>query len=293
VLYTNGGATITPLGYLTPPAGPATYSSRALALSNDGQVVYGYSFDASNKQVAFRWTQATGYVSLGLVAPSDTSSSPTPRGVSSDGSVMIGTRFLSAGVTTLGYRYTTSGGFQTIPTLSGGTWSSALAVTADGNTVLVQADSSAFPNGEAAFWTPTGGYTLLGSPDASLRAEGGLGGLTSDGSAAVVAFANASNVPFTFILNHNGYLNLQSVLTANGVDLTGWSSLYADGISPDGRLIYGFGLHNGSEEGFVAELPAGFVATAIPEPSTYAALAGLAALGFVTYRRRDRRRQHV
>ncbi len=65
------------------------------------------------------------------------------------------------------------------------------------------------------------------------------------------------------------------------LDLAGWSLTGAMDISPDGQWIVGYGINpTGQTEGFRLQL------AAIPEPSTYAALAGLGALGLAVWRRR-------
>jgi hypothetical protein len=47
---------------------------------------------------------------------------------------------------------------------------------------------------------------------------------------------------------------LESVLTAAGVDLSGWKLEWATGVSADGLAIAGYGTYNGTTRGFLATL---------------------------------------
>jgi len=280
--YTFNGTTAT-YGSTTPllPIINPNTQNAANAISRDGSVVYGFT---GNGNVVTRWTSASGtLVNLGTAVSGDTGSIPAGRGVSSDGSVMVGTRTLADGVTTKAFTY--NGTFTTIGTLSGGTNSQSLAVSADGSVVFGTSESTLHPNGEAFFWTAAGGFTALGSPN-DAWIPNGLGGITADGSVAIVDFENGST-PNSYLFNSHGMYSLSSVLTAAGVDFSGWSNLSAQGISPDGQLIYGHGLHGADIEGFVAEVPSGLV-SAIPEPSTDGVLGGFTALCFALVVRRER-----
>lgn len=248
------------------------------AISRDGAVVYGFA-NVPGGMVSTRWTAGTGQVSLGQIG-SDVANIPSPRAISSDGSVMVGTTTLNdlAG-TTNAFIYRSTGGFTNIGTLAGGTNSQSVGVSGDGSLVFGSSQSTAHPNGEAFFWNAnTSTFTALGTPNDSLVAQ--FGGITGDGSAGVLTFGDNAGSPSSFvteIYNSHGMYDLATVFAAGGVSTSGWSNLFVWGISPDGQLIYGTGNLNGTNQGFVAELPLGLVA-AIPEPSTYAALGGLAAL---------------
>lgn len=280
--YTFNGTAAT-YGSTTPllPNVSAGNQNAANAISRDGSVVYGFT---GNGNLVTRWTSASGTLAnLGTAVSGDTGSIPAARGVSSDGSVMVGTRTLADGVTTKAFTY--NGTFTTIGTLSGGTNSQSLAVSANGSIVFGTSESTLHPNGEAFFWTSSGGFTALGTPN-DAWIPNVLGGITADGSVAIVDFENGST-PNSYLFNSHGMFSLTSVLTAGGVDFSGWSNLGAQGISPDGQLIFGQGLHGGNIEGFVAEIPSGLV-SAIPEPTTYALLGGFAAMAFTVIARRKR-----
>jgi hypothetical protein len=107
----------------------------------------------------------------------------------------------------------------------------------------------------------------------------------SDNGSVVVGIGNSASGTEAFLwTSGGGIVSLATFLTGQGVDLTGWSSLdEAFGITGDGSTIVGYGYHNGNAEAFIVS-----GLTAIPEPSAYAALAGLLALGFVHWRRQRR-----
>jgi hypothetical protein len=45
------------------------------------------------------------------------------------------------------------------------------------------------------------------------------------------------------------------MLTAGGVNLAGWTLTNATGISANGKVIVGYGTHNGVTEGWFVRLP--------------------------------------
>jgi hypothetical protein len=49
----------------------------------------------------------------------------------------------------------------------------------------------------------------------------------------------------------NGMVDLKVWLASNGVDMTGWDLRQATDVSQDGKIIVGWGIHNGLEESFV------------------------------------------
>lgn len=64
------------------------------------------------------------------------------------------------------------------------------------------------------------------------------------------------------------------------------------GIADGDSVSFGFNIRNGGDAGNNAHVGfSNLSVTAVPEPGTYAALIGLAALGFVVYRRRKARQQ--
>ena len=56
--------------------------------------------------------------------------------------------------------------------------------------------------------------------------------------------------------------------TPEGIDVKaqGWTELGVLGLSPDGTLLFGGGVHNDQFEGWVAEFPSGYLASFNPQP---------------------------
>jgi probable HAF family extracellular repeat protein len=130
-------------------------TSIAYASSADGSVVVGDSSNGVNAR-AFRWTAGGGMVDLGTLPGGLTAYA---RGVSADGSVIVGSANVSPSITRA-FRWTVGGGMADLGTLSGGGSSQAFAVSANGSIVVGQAVlGSSF---HAFLWSPAGGMTDIG-----------------------------------------------------------------------------------------------------------------------------------
>jgi uncharacterized membrane protein len=53
----------------------------------------------------------------------------------------------------------------------------------------------------------------------------------------------------------NGMRSLATVLTNAGADVSAWTLSQATGVSSNGKVIVGWGSHNGTEEAWIARLP--------------------------------------
>lgn len=127
---------------LSPDAG-----TLAFAVSRDGSVVVGTSLNVPGGG-AFRWTQASGVVSLGNLA---FGSRPEARGVSSDGSVIVGTVFTpflvipAISISFLeAFRWTEATGMVALGTPGPGTFSGATGVSGDGSVIVGFRDGGTF-----------------------------------------------------------------------------------------------------------------------------------------------------
>jgi len=129
--------------------------SEAMAISWDGSVVVGGSDYTSGKTQAFRWTQASGMVGLGMLSGGARSSG---RGVSADGSIVVGDSESSSG--TQAIYWTQAGGLVGLGDLSGGSFNSqALATNGDGSVIVGYGNTAA---GQRAFlWTQDSGMVAL------------------------------------------------------------------------------------------------------------------------------------
>lgn len=239
----------------------------AFAASVDGSVIVG-----QNNYHPFRWTETGGMVDLGTLTA-------TSRGVSADGSVVVGNGWSYAG--SYGFLWTSTDGFQTVPT----SWDGAFGVSADGSVVVGQTQScQAFrwtevggtvelphlpgDSGSAAYGVSADGLVVVGysggpsstaclwngDPVSGVVAIGGqtirsnaMFGVSADGS-LVVGEAKSDYEPFIWDSTH-GTQSLSDWFAANGLNpyADGWSYMSVTDISDDGRTIVGWGNHNGGE----------------------------------------------
>jgi probable HAF family extracellular repeat protein len=184
VTFPAQAASFQGLGFL--PGG--IVNSRANGVSTDGSVVVGSSTNANGISEAFRWTQATGMVGLGILPGANFDNFTTATGVSADGSVVVGAgAFLSSSSSGFRvFRWTEGTGMTILENLLGGgsLRSAANGVSADGSIVVGNANGA---NGLEAFrWTQATGMvglgylSFIGSFDSSSAAE-----VSADGSVVV------------------------------------------------------------------------------------------------------------
>ena len=247
--------------------------SSAVAISDDGSVLYGSTSQTIggvnlNRAVRFDLSNLPSgdSILIPLLNAGDTTNGPAARGTSSDGSVMVGTSFGGpAGANAFRYEHGNPGTVTAIPRLPGGTFNRGLAVSTDGNLTLVAGDNmpGAIPNNELYLHHDlTDVITRLGSPNTAWGVSGSPG-MTGDGSVVAATFAplcapapcTAPPNRYAYFRNSRGWFRLESALAIQGVFLPnlGWLDLQITGISRDGTLVFGQGMHNGNPEGFVAE----------------------------------------
>ena len=120
-----------------------------------------------------------------------------------------------------------------------GDGSIASAISADGK-VIVGRDGAA----QATRWVGSGIPTSLGS-------TGLAKAVNSDGSAIV---GDTGSEAFLWTAAA-GLKTINSLLTGQGVSLEGWTLSTATGISGNGKVIVGYGNHNGATEGWFVRFP--------------------------------------
>jgi len=244
---------------------PTGWQSAARGVSGDGLIVVGGGniVDEYNQgwNRAYRWSASTGMQSIGTLTQGSNSNA---LGVNFDGSVIVGESYNQA------FRWTSGSGMVGLGFLAGQSSSLASAINGDGSTIIGHSGQSGFQ------WTSTGGMqSLTGAWSGSYRPRA----LTADGSIIVGAHAIGSNWTAMVWDESNTAITLGEYLSAHSVSLTGWSSLTdARGISADGRYIVGYGVYEGQQRGFVADIGV------IPAPGAIALL-GMAGI-FGTRRRR-------
>src|SRR5262245_27722036 len=132
--------------------GVAPPFSSATAVSSDGSVIAGVLIGRGGFE-AFRWTQASGPLSLGFMPGGSTSE---PRGVSGDGSVIVGRGDTSFGGN-LAFPWTQNDGMIFLGDLPGSTLLSlANGVSADGSVIVGSSVSGKVRSPEAFRWTQVG-----------------------------------------------------------------------------------------------------------------------------------------
>jgi len=299
--------------------------SEAFGVNRDGTIVVGSSStftDPSgvNNRMTFKWTSGGGIQGLGYGYQTGYESG---QDVSSDGSVIVGGANIASG-NSIGYRWTSPGGFQTLVNQTNFSASSS-AVSDDGNTVVGNSQPSDVNH--AWIWTPGSGTQLLanlagfnqsmtfgmsgngnyvvgqatnsgGSECAVLWINGvpqAISPLASyvaysvsdDGS--VVVGSTGFNLPPFYWTSANGLQSLASVLALDQISVpAGWTLARVSAVSGDGLSMTGYGTDPaGHTEAWYAQLD-----PAVPEPGT-GTLAIVLLLVVGSHRRRCRRGNEV
>ncbi len=215
----------------------------AYGISADGAVVVGYI-----DNFPFRWTQAGGYETLGILPGGFHAAA---WAVSGDGNVIAGTSF---GGGDRPFIWTRAGGMQPIGYLgSGFPLSTSEDISTDGTTIVGNGyDGSA---ARAFRWRSSSGLQDIGILSGKTEAE--VHGTNADGSVTVgVCWSNQGENTFTATMwsDSNGVVDLNIYLPAIGINLAGWNLTSASDVSDDGMTIAGYGIHNGVTEAWVATL---------------------------------------
>lgn len=261
----------------TAPTGMVSLGTGQLAFAANasGSAVFG-RFD----RTAGRWTAAAGWVGLGFPTGYNTS---TARGVSSDGSVVVGYAINTLNNNMQGFRWTAQTGMVALGLLPWAAYGYAFATNADGSVVVgfnATNNFGAANNIEAFRWTASTGVIGLGRLPGDNFSQAYA--VSADGS-VIVGF----NGPNAFIWTPTyGMKSIQDILIADGLNLNGWSLSSAIGISADGTVIVGNGIDpSGHTEAWIANL----APTATPLPAALPLFAsGLGVIGLIALRRKRR-----
>ncbi len=252
------GAGIVDLGTLDPPNN-ATRSSFATDVGDNGSVIVGHSQTSTGATHAFRWTAGGGMVDLGTgLGPAGNSAA---FGVSGDGSIVVGQSDFppTPGLftnTRQAFRWTQAGGFQTLGTINGIPNSIALAVTADGSTIVgrairsIPSGASSISRSRAFRWTEAGGMVDLGVLPGD---EHSSAVAVSDDGTIVVGISSTALIDNNGVgqgLRHDeknsrafywtqagGIKNLTQLLADAGVDMSRDPLVAATGMTPDAKWI--------------------------------------------------------
>ncbi len=238
-------------------------ASSASAVSGDGSVIVGYATaPATGERRLVRWTNGGSPQELGSPGGSN---SVAPRSVSRDGSVVSGMTF--DGPQPGLWRWTQTQGFENLgsfgaatPLLNGG--------SADASVLVGTAYDTSFP--ESAFrWSVPAGFVQLDPLSNYSEARA----LATNGAGNIVVGSCGSEAQGTSVACLWGEsllpIDVGGHFTSLGLDLTGWTLTNCTGVSDDGTVFTGRGIHNGVVAGWVVTIPA-------PGTTLPMALAGIA-----------------
>lgn len=174
------------------------------------------------------------------------------NGISADATTVVGSGSSTDDDGGLAFRWRSGTGMVELPELSDGLrLSEALGCSADGNVIVGYSYNAA---GQQAVRWVNDTIELIGDlPGGAVNANALA--VNADGS-VVVGRSNAGNGQEAFIWTQaDGMQKLATVLTAKGLNLTGWILREARGISADGLTITGYGVNpQGQNEAYVAYL---------------------------------------
>ena len=251
--------------------------TRADDMSDDGSTIVGYSQTAAAPNGAgYRWNQANGIENIGtLSAPYNVWS--WARGISADGSTIVGqSNSFSSGHA---FRWSESGGFVDLGVAAGASSSGATDIANNGTIV---GGGKVGTSNLAMIRTEVGGWEILGTLAGYNNSS--EAGISADGSLVYGMVFNlpTTSTPFTqegmvWDSNHGMRFADDWLTQDHGLDLSDWTIQYVSGISDDGLVAVGYGLHNGNVEAWVADL------RPVPIPGAVwlfgSAIAGLSVVG--------------
>jgi probable HAF family extracellular repeat protein len=225
--------------------------------NRNGQVVVGYAYQSCTSAHAFKWQESTGMVDLGS---SVAGRSSLAQGVSGDGTVVVGYQTSTQGFTQ-GAKWVDRRQ-ELIPGVDGfvGT---AMAANNDGSVIVGRICRPADePNQSAWVWRTRDGTTCLPPPrrrvspgpviivEAAATSDDGevIGGsqnVGGSGDSNAVIWIGGQPAYLKDFLQANGVLNAFE---------TGVNTGTITGISPDGRVIVGWGAARLGYRGYIVIL---------------------------------------
>ena len=215
-------------------------NSKAYGVSAGGDLVVGYGNSLLGGRQAALWDGAGNMTSIAPIPGS------TAWGISDDGGVAVGSADLGSGEEA--FRWTATGGLQGLGSLSATRfYSRAYGASADGAVAVGETNISTFlGTGTVGFrWTAGGGMQPIGElPGGTVMSSASA---VSDDGQVIVGTSSAASGQEAFIWREGlGMMSLEDVLAQEyGLDLTGWQLRQATGVSADGKVIVGFGGHDG------------------------------------------------
>lgn len=242
---------------------PGNTASDAYGMSADGSVVVGLSFGGSIFQRAFRWTAATGMVSIG---PPPGYSHTIVVGVSREGGTVVGNAYPISPTGVSPWRWTEAGGLVFLPDPPPGI--PGLRVTAmSGDAQVIAGHVRYSSTDEQAYvWTEDQGYERLDSylgryglaANTQVADLESIGAMSSDGR-TLLGVNTGSGGFFSWRANDGSRCEIQNSTCAHGTpNQTGSpASLFIDGspfAAANDVSLRAEGLPPGQFNMFVASL---------------------------------------
>jgi probable HAF family extracellular repeat protein len=244
------------LGSIAPNAQPCdNLLSSTFDTNDNGKVIVGLAWNGCSIARAFRWEESTGMVDLGSTVPGRSSRA---NGVSGDGTVVIGWQDSSIGLRQ-GARWVN--GRQELFAGPAGPPGEARAANTDGSIVvgqtctfgtgLAQSDQSGW------IWTARDGVACLATP--RQRPPGFLGvAIATSEDGRVIGGGHSFGLESEAVLwIDRSPTYLKDYLRANGVPnaFEGWVNTgFITGVSPDGRVLAGYGAGPRDFQGYMVIL---------------------------------------
>jgi probable HAF family extracellular repeat protein len=239
------------LGSVVPNAAPCdALLSSTYDTSDDGSVIVGLAWNGCRVARAFRWSNSTGMVDLGSTVEGRSSRA---NGVSGDGTLIVGWQEHSTGFRQ-GARW--AGGRQELFTGPNGLIGEAHAANRDGSIVVGQGcrpdqDQSAW------IWTARDGLQCVSPPRPRLGFYISSMLATSDDGRVIGGSQSFGLESEAVLWLDRAPVYLKDFLRANGIPnaFDGWINTgFITGVSPDGRMLVGYGAGRRDFTGYVVTL---------------------------------------
>jgi probable HAF family extracellular repeat protein len=218
-------------------AGGSFYSS-ATAVSADGAIIVGQSRGSSEEgyDEAFRWTSSSGMV--GFLSDYNDLFCSVAYAVSADGATVVGS------LERFAFRWTSNGGWMSLPSGAHGLGIHANGVSADGS-IIVGGGWDQYA-GEALLWTSSGDVVGLGHLANGLYSSANA--VSADGS-TVVGWSETTGWPATEAFLWTSSDGMVGLGQLAGGELIGYST--ATSVSADGSIVVGNSTSARGEEAFI------------------------------------------
>jgi probable HAF family extracellular repeat protein len=257
-------------------------------VNQDASVVVGFSRETLSRYRAFRWTEASGFVNLGILPGGDADSRSGASGVSADGSVVVG---YSGGEA---FRWTLGSGMVQLALPSGrpsNSSANAIAVSDDGAIIAGHLNLSSSPNvlrwtatgevewiepsrnvwvtemsadgevivgwgeGEAFRWTRLAGIVSLGRPNGCAFTEANA--VSGDGRIVAVECSDGMGVWQQYLWDvDSGFRRTGDVLESIGAHVADAGYVGASALSFDGSTMLGYSSSANAHRPWIARFPA-------------------------------------